>query len=323
MRRPKNVVDQIRIKAWFAAVKQQSGFESTYSLGKHFSTTGKYAFRKNKESFHPSKWNKYERGEDAPKSDLITRVENEFKGTARWIDLPLWDVIRDTPPSCIQIRDAIGRARPNLAKYILDETGSINKSEAISKKLLAPHSIDSLSRQCDLDTLAALCGLMRYAELHRNNFLYVESVVACMPVLLIQCMICQPLNTIKHELFLYLLENYFNTTPDQEIHLYPNTMDLETISDKTSWVINRARDLCLIDNTDREIGRLIYWMEREGLFKLQNGTVDPLTSTDAINIIQQRMSSSDKDNPVRELGALAKMFLLSYRARKDLYKPTE
>ena len=306
----KDIVDKFRTMVWYAAVKQRSGFETAYMLGKHFSPE---QFRRGPdgESIYPSKWNKYKRGDTVPSNTLVKHVESEFKGTARWLELTLWDVIRKKPPSIIKIKAIVSTVRPGLAKHISGLKSNIPKQD--SRRLYSTTSIDSLWRQGDLDSLAALFALIRDAELKNNNFQYIEASVASMYVILRQ-LIKEPLYTVRHDLFQYVQTSYFNFTPDKKVSLFPIDIEAEEAIEQLKNAINIAQQHNIIGNTDNEISRLSYWMWREGVINCGICEPETINKNNISQILKKRMQTNEKNNPNRWPGILQKTILESYHS---------
>jgi hypothetical protein len=99
-------IKRIRIKAWFRAVTEASGLSSR-QLEAQFSPSSRASQRS-------CIWDKYRRGETAPRQILVELVEERYAGTQQWLYSPLWRLADHAIADMEVIRDVY----ENLPKLI-------------------------------------------------------------------------------------------------------------------------------------------------------------------------------------------------------------
>lgn len=160
--------------AWFNAVSIASGL-SVFQLEKKFATSNQVRTTL-KGTVRPCLWDKYRRGEVVPRTkdgakgnpSLVTRVEEAYPGTARWLSLPLWHLASDQTFTMADIKE-IYEGLPSPLKELFTEgkpdgkfwrREDIEPDDAYSELLLVG----------GLDAATAILAMIREAEIIQNRW---------------------------------------------------------------------------------------------------------------------------------------------------------
>ena len=100
-------IKRLRIQSWFQAVSHASGL-SAGELEYQFSL-------ENEQSLRSCIWDKYRRGEIAPRDSLVSAVESHYPGTGQWLRSALWRYADAFPMEMAEIRSAYERL-PSLLR---------------------------------------------------------------------------------------------------------------------------------------------------------------------------------------------------------------
>lgn len=252
-------IKAIRIRLWFAGVRDRSGAPSAYALEREFSSE-KFKKGPDGEVVRPCKWDKYARGESMPGPALLEQVEKAFPSTRAWLDLPLWEVVSEVPPPRAELHKLIAFSRPNLAAR-LQPVGTKKNSYRIWNS----STIDSLWKQGDVNALTTLLAIVRDAEQSGNDDQHAEAAVAAMQVFFLLAT-RQPFHFVRLELFDFLRDRFFSRTYREGITLRAHLVDIDIATSTLGRAIDLGISLGLISDRDDQKARLNYWMWREGLF---------------------------------------------------------
>jgi hypothetical protein len=162
----------------------------------------------------PGIWDKYRRGIVGPSikpirdqtQSIVQRVEAEYPGTARWLKLPLWNLLEaDQVPmdDLYWIFNDLDEAVQELLVY---EPHRQHDGVFWQKSLRnTEHLVASLFFLNSLDAATALLGLIKEAEICQDQFLHQECYWAL--ITLFETMQCEPpLKKILPELRLHLIK---------------------------------------------------------------------------------------------------------------------
>lgn len=147
------------------------------------------------------KWNKYEIGNHTPGKEVIAEVDAIHSGTARFINHPLWRILRMQPIDQDKVNSWLRELLPTVQQICFDHR--LNRI-AIGKRMLR-----RLERQGSLDSLACLTALLREAlwlEDHGSAWLIAESLYRMLLMMLYR----YDLNAIAEELWLLYRDELFN-----------------------------------------------------------------------------------------------------------------
>lgn len=116
-------------------------------------------------------WNKYRRGEVAPRSgprpdgglNLVDRVEAFYPGTAKWLTLPLWRLLDKAPMEISEIRRYL-EGLPNLMRQIFIYGPAQPSGLFWRRDTDYDDACDHLLRFGNLDGLTAVLALVKEAE---------------------------------------------------------------------------------------------------------------------------------------------------------------
>lgn len=186
-------VDGFRARAWFNAVAEASCPLSIYGLEKRFApdyqtkiTGSAHQHKKGgegvKKHVRSGMWHKYKRGDATPSKaptpgcdeSIVKRVEDRYKGTERWLNLPLWDMLDRRPVTM----DEIKKAYSSLAKEVRNLFIACNPKDKLSFWRLPVKTQDvlqALRKLRGLDAATAVMTMIREAEVTQNQ----EQHIAC------------------------------------------------------------------------------------------------------------------------------------------------
>mgnify|MGYP007055208589 CR=1 FL=1 len=258
----------------------------------------------------PRQWERYEREGVIPKQGLITQVEETFPNTEKWLHLDLWLVTRPTPPTANQLVQVIGSVRPKLTNYVKYKLDL--PLENAKTSICLPRTIDSLWKQGDLPALTTLIALIRVAEIANDNELYIDSAMACIHVM-ISVLSHNPMFSVRNEFFSYIENSFLQHTPDKKHYFFEKPVDLKQSIDTLNSAIEGARYFGIIDNTNKQTGKLYYWLWREGLVNDGVTGFHLLTQTKKNELAKKIKTSINSDSR-----ALARYRSFLTRIRMDL-----
>lgn len=117
MGRPKNdEVDRLRTIMWFHYISMVSS-KNAYQLERQFSPD---KFKKDIDgnTVRPCQWSKYENGTHVPSGPLQEKVDAAFPDSSRWLNFPLWSLLKKRPISNQKLQILMSSIKPNMTKYI-------------------------------------------------------------------------------------------------------------------------------------------------------------------------------------------------------------
>lgn len=159
------LIRKMRVQAWYRAVALASGLNSR-ELERKFSESD--GSRKVKRS---CVWNRYRRGEVVPRSgprpdggiNLVDRVEKEYPGTARWLDLPLWRLLDKAPMEMSEIRRCYECLPPLIRSMFLHQDADSSSGFWRQKELDCKGDGEVLLRFGNLDGFTAVLAMGKEA----------------------------------------------------------------------------------------------------------------------------------------------------------------
>lgn len=148
-------VDRIRTQAWFSHIALEEGL-SAYKLEERYD---KHQFRREGAlTARPKKWDRYRRGDSTPNAAQVIKMAQLHPYSAELIHHPLWDVLRQRPPSILTIIDHVRLVTPALGRFLTSLSG-------YSGEKLCRHNLnrmtEALWKSASLDALMALVGAYR------------------------------------------------------------------------------------------------------------------------------------------------------------------
>lgn len=279
----KDPVSQIATMLWLSSIKDATGIQSAAGLYRHIELDEPIPRARNKKAcedqIRSKKWEQYLRGRHTPGADLVSRIEEKYKGTSQYLSLELWKVSSERRPDLESLLMTLVTVRPNLIKHF--DTSTQKQTENIS--LAIPRIIDALWRQGDLKALTALVSLARIAEITDNQNQYLDAAIAALHVLVF-VMRDQPFHAVKEELFSYFHSLLIPTKPSQNRTGGNTRYDIETAIDTINNSIDAAIRIGLIKDNRRDAAKLMFFAWRKGFIREFQSTL--LLSSDQENAEQ-------------------------------------
>lgn len=171
-----NPAYRIRAQAWFNAVSIATGKTSS-------ELEILFANRNVKRKIislgaNPGLWRKYKLGLSCPKTkpskgrkSIVDRVEESFPGTSKWMSLPFWDVLTDTPIEMGELKNIY----LSLSQQVLDLI-IIHKTKSTTTFWRKQTDIPKLCQQLinfgNLDAATAILALIKEAEATQNQYMH-------------------------------------------------------------------------------------------------------------------------------------------------------
>ena len=185
-RPPVEPAHRIRAMAWFQAVSLASGLDAAH-LEVLFGST-KDAVRPYTLGARPGLWDKYRDGVICPKikqdskgrPSIVERVEERFPGTAKWMTLPLWEVLGDAQMSLDDLKRVYCSLAPFVRRLIVLDTPS-DPIFFWRRPMPVGRLCKYLARARGLDAATAMLALMKEAEATRNQEMHQELLLRWAP----------------------------------------------------------------------------------------------------------------------------------------------
>lgn len=160
-------IKRLRIRSWFQAVHCASGL-SAGDLEYQFSLA-------NEECSRSCIWDKYRRGDVAPRDSLVNAVENRFPGTGQWLHSTLWRVADERPMEMAEIRSAFEEL-PNLLRSIFLARQATKSTVFWRRPVETDSACDILLRINNVDALVATLLLVKEAETTQNHYQHEDGI---------------------------------------------------------------------------------------------------------------------------------------------------
>lgn len=154
-------IKRLRIKAWFKAVSHASGLSASQL---------EYQFSLKKES--PSRsciWDKYRRGEVAPREGLVTIVEDCYPNTRHWLHSEFWRMIDHSEVSMAEVRDAYERL-PKLLRSIFISPQATKQTVFWRRPVADEEVFEDLRRFGSIDAFLATLIAVKESEVTQNQY---------------------------------------------------------------------------------------------------------------------------------------------------------
>ena len=160
-------IKRLRIQSWFQAVSHASGL-SAGELEYQFSLA-------NEQCPRSCIWDKYRRGDVAPRDGLIKAVEDRYPGTAQWLHSPLWRFADEIPMDMAEIRSAYERL-PSLLRSMFVVRQATESTVFWRRPVETSEACDILLRINSIDALIATLLLVKEAETAQIQDQHMEGI---------------------------------------------------------------------------------------------------------------------------------------------------
>lgn len=167
-------IKRLRIQSWFQAVSHASGL-SAGELEYQFSL-------ENEQSLRSCIWDKYRRGEIAPRDRLVSAVESHYFGTGQWLRSALWRYADAFPMEMAEIRSAYERL-PSLLRSMFVARQATESSVFWRRPVEPYEACEMLLRIDNIEALIATLLLVKEAETTQNHDQHREGVQLALPYL--------------------------------------------------------------------------------------------------------------------------------------------
>jgi hypothetical protein len=161
-RPPRDIVDLLRGRAWFAAVQFKATELSAYALEKLFAFS---AVEHHKPWQPTGSWRAYALGTRIPGPAVVEKVEQAYSGTRIWLELTLWELMRVPGPTLGRVRFLMTQLRPDITNLLFIPVGA---SGEFDRRRTTADTFSALDRMGDIEALTACMALIREAE-HRGD----------------------------------------------------------------------------------------------------------------------------------------------------------
>lgn len=193
------LIDSLRVRIWFNAVKTRSGL-SNKALSRLFPSTQRKASESSPSSgtqysqADSGYWHKIRRGEIMPLrrahgQQLVENVEEAFPGTRRWIVSPLWDLLSTKPATTHDIYGILRSLHPRISEVLLVKSqvnskfarrppcrDQYQKLARIARPLFPVDEDDVFGRL--MGGVVAVVALIREAEIIQQQPLHYQGRIA-------------------------------------------------------------------------------------------------------------------------------------------------
>lgn len=166
----KSMADKLSTLVWAEAIKIQSKEMTPYMIEVTFMPE-ECVPKRNGRVVRPSLMDRYVRGELSPKNDgsrcggakLVARIDSTFPGTAKWLYLPLWELMQSKAYSLEEMHQIMARVE---APFYYKFFSRADCPERVYVRSFGGDikEIRKVSRYNTLDAFAFLLGLAREAE---------------------------------------------------------------------------------------------------------------------------------------------------------------
>ncbi len=239
-RRPE--IDALRTKTWFWAVAHRLGAHSGYAMEKLFSP--EKLQQSNGVTKRPCKFDKYRRGEHAPRPALITEVDEQIPGTAAYADHCFWRVAQWPPIEIDELHEHLASLRPEIADVLFHRAR--NGGPSLERKPRAyPATFRELRRHGDWDALTACIGVIQEAKPYREEAAYAFYTKATFAVIR-RFVAKPPFLDVAEELFEYLMRRFLDNPDGQVLCQQVSRFGIRTFASLTTHRILLIDDLCLL-----------------------------------------------------------------------------
>lgn len=160
-------IKRLRIQSWFQAVSHASGL-SAGELEYQFSLA-------NKQCPRSCIWDKYRRGDVAPRDSLIKAVEIRYPGTEQWLHSPLWRFADEVPIGMAEIRTAF-ECLPNLLRSMFVVRQATQSTIFWRRPVETSEACEILLRFNSIDALIATLILVKEAETAQIQDQHMEGI---------------------------------------------------------------------------------------------------------------------------------------------------
>jgi len=166
----KSEVDQFSAQVWAAAIQIQSGGLTPYKIETTYMPE-ECVPKKEGRIVRPALMDRYARGELSPKNDgrrcggkkLVERLEAAYPGSAKWLSLPLWELMSLKPYSLNDIHQMMAPLQGPFFYKFFSRTTSPGKIY-LRNFLVDLKEVQRIARHETLDAFTFLLGLAREAE---------------------------------------------------------------------------------------------------------------------------------------------------------------
>mgnify|MGYP007038346050 CR=1 FL=1 len=201
----KDVIDSLSGVYWFKELSRRSK-KNAYHLEKEFSQD---KFKKNIDGLvdRPCQWNKYESGRHLPSLGLQEKVETVYPGSSILLNYPIWDLLKQRPPSDERLQVMMSNIKPNMTKYIgkpPKELGINVRIKRLNFFLNTPLEDILMNQNIMLRKFTGLLILIVDAENKGDKYLFMSSVHSAILIM--------P----------YILEVFFNSIRDDFYDAFKN-----------------------------------------------------------------------------------------------------
>lgn len=152
----RRLINILRVRYWYAGVKQKTGLSTAYQLERYFEPLTKTAI--DKRTPFRNKWSRYQSDKHKPGTALASLVDAKVPGSARELNHPLWDVLRLGEQVLPKIDTWMEKLEPRVLMVVYHPP----KEQMNVLKLRQPYTLGLSNKLVKLGNLDALTALLLY-----------------------------------------------------------------------------------------------------------------------------------------------------------------
>ncbi|MCW3478729.1 hypothetical protein OL229_03980 [Neisseriaceae bacterium JH1-16] len=229
------------------------------------------------------KWSKYETGCHTPSKQVIAEVEAIHSGTARFINHPLWRILRMQPIGQGVVHNWLRELSPAVQQIIFDRR--------LNRVVIGKRILRQLERQGSLDSLACLTALLREALWLGDQglaWLIAESLFRMLLMMLCRC----DLITISEGLWSLYRDEIFNKVCYKGLSYKLEDFDIFDYSHKLVGLMLAFEDIGVFHG----IGEKEEACEMQDLMNGTYGFVPTFLFYHPVGPIEPRCQKNEKDH---------------------------
>lgn len=183
---------------WVELVKSRSECSTYYGLECLFEP-GAFGKNVHGDPYHFNKWPKYAIGLARPSKALVARVDRKIRGSARLLQHPLWEILRENSKSNKRKESWLGRLSPDVQRIVLEQNLIISATG--EGTFPTASQLQMLERRAGIDSLAYLSLLLVEALESEGQTEVALSIAQSLYRVLLMTCVYHPFINFADELF--------------------------------------------------------------------------------------------------------------------------
>ena len=234
---------------WFEKIRSELNLPSPYAVERHLEPHANGTVR------HDNNWAKYAIGRRRPGNARVEKIDIKIPGTARFLKHPLWDILRKTFVSALEIEAWIRTLDGDIQTILLRKNQRKNPDMATGGPVVTKTQLDMLKRRAGLDALAALILLVRKATLHGQSEIALKICDYIYQVLLITCLL-SPFRLLVREIFDCFQRRVFAGIQHNGMNIDVATFDCKAFIELLDLAVRQTRSTQQFGYQQKDIVRV-------------------------------------------------------------------